>query len=536
MATLLEVSDLRTHIDSGGQAVKAVDGVSFTVDAGQIVGLVGESGSGKTMTAMSIAGLLPAAARVVSGSITLDGQDLVGLSAEEMRRVRADSLGLVFQNPSSSLNPTMTIGAQIIEALSVHERLGRAAARRRAAEILERVGIPQATTRLGYYPHQLSGGLCQRVMIGMALVGDPKLLIADEPTTALDVSIQAQILDLLDSLRAEFTMSVLLVTHDLSVVAERAEQVLVMHDGLLVEAGPTSEVFTAPSEPYTRSLLAAMPRRSPSARSRLDKSDVLVRVSTVSKSFRTPGRVFRRGNEVRAVNAVSVDVRRGRTLGVVGESGSGKTTLARMMVGLERPDDGSITVDGVDIARLSGVDLRRHRRDVQLVFQDPYSSLDPHLRVSEVITEPLAIHRIGTRAERRAQVAGLLEEVGLEPAIAQRRSTELSGGQRQRVGIARALALNPKLVVADEPVSALDVSVQATILALLKSLQDRRGLTYVFISHDLSVIRALADQVAVMRHGEIVEYGDAEQIYRAPTHPYTIDLLRAVPAMIESAT
>jgi peptide/nickel transport system ATP-binding protein len=525
---LLAVADLRTSVRNR----PVVDGVSFTVEEGQTVGLVGESGSGKTMTGMSIAGLLPAAARVVAGSIQLDGQELVGLPAERMRAIRADKLGLVFQNPMTSLNPTMSVGAQVTEAIRVREGGTGAAARQRAVEILDLVGVPAPSTRLGYYPHQLSGGLCQRVVIGMALVGSPRLLIADEPTTALDVSIQAQILDLIDSLRQRFSMGVLLVTHDLAVIAERTERVLVMRDGSIVEAGATASVFAQPAHPYTRELLAAVSR--PAVARPVHEADTAVEIAHVVKTFAAPGRLRSRQAPTRAVDDVSLQVRRGQTLGVVGESGSGKTTLARMIVGLERPDSGRVVVSGVDVARLSGAALRRHRRDVQLVFQDPYSSLDPHLRVGEVIAEPLAIHGVGTRQERRVRVAELLAEVGLAPELAARRCTELSGGQRQRVGIARALALNPAVVVADEPVSALDVSVQATILTLLRSLQERRGLTYVFISHDLSVVRHVADQIAVMRHGKVVEYGSAEQVYSAPTHPYTVDLLKAVPSMVRT--
>jgi oligopeptide/dipeptide ABC transporter ATP-binding protein len=601
--SLLAVSDLRTEISTGHTVVRPVDGVSLDVAPGEVVGLVGESGSGKSMTGMSVMGLLPKGGRIVSGSITLDGRELTGLEEREMRKIRGAEVAMVFQDPMSSLNPTMTIGRQIAEAVMLHRKVGRRAATERAVEVLRLVGMPRPATRLGDYPHQLSGGMRQRVMIAMALACEPRVLIADEPTTALDVTIQAQILDLLGSLRDRLNMGVLLVTHDMGVIAERVDRVLVMYAGRIVESGPTASLFAEPRHPYTEALLASIPKldqdkneelqsipgrppepahpprgcrfasrcrystdtcrendpvlepvgavhtyacffpRSASNReliearrgSRTERSAApseapLLELKDVYKEFPLSGGLLRpKAGPVQAVSGVTFEVRTGETFALVGESGCGKTTLGRMIVSLERPTSGSISFDGTAMDSMSGGRLRRRRRDVQLIFQDSAAALDPRMTVGACLAEPLQIQGIGDRGARMIRVHELLDQVGLPRSAVDRRPHEFSGGQRQRVGIARALALQPRLVVADEPVSALDVSIQSQVLNLMKSLQDDLGLTYVVISHDLSVVRYLADRVGVMYLGKLVEVGRADQVYASPAHPYTDLLLKAIP-------
>jgi peptide/nickel transport system ATP-binding protein len=621
VASLLEVEDLRTHIRMRKTTVQAVDGVSFTIQPGETVGLVGESGCGKTMTGLSVMRLLPPGGRVVGGSIRLEGRELTALSDSEMRRVRGDDVAMVFQDPMTSLDPTMTVGDQIAEAVRIHRSASRKEALGRAAEVLALVGMPRPLERLRSYPHQLSGGLRQRVMIAIALACEPKLLIADEPTTALDVTIQAQILELLDDLKARLGMGMLLITHDMGVIAGRADRVMVMYAGRIIESGPAEAIFHRMRHPYTHALLESIPdvvtgrdhvlysipglppdlsrppgncRFAPRCRyaqprcleedpplvaadlthhyacfypvnaeqagitrataltsalpreaadgDRAPRSagqavaaagpaaEPLLVAEHVVKEFPiTRGVLQRRVGSVKAVSDVSFEVSRGETFGLVGESGCGKTTLGRLIVALDKPDSGSIRFDGVEVSRLTGRALRERRRDLQLIFQDPYSSLDPRMRVISILREPMTAQRIGTRKEQEARIRELLSEVGLMPRAMELYPHEFSGGQRQRIGFARALTLEPRLIVADEPVSALDVSIQSQVLNLMRRLQGQRELTYVIISHDLSVVRYLADRVGVMYLGKLVEIGPSAEIYERPAHPYTAALLQAVP-------
>jgi oligopeptide/dipeptide ABC transporter ATP-binding protein len=596
---LLRVEGLRTDIAGRHRVVHAVDGVDLSVRAGETVGLVGESGSGKTMTALSVVGLLPAGGHVAGGRIIFGGTDLVTAGVPELRRVRGGQIGFVFQDPMTSLNPTMTIGRQIAEVVREHKGGSWRAALRRSLDVLGLVGVPAPRERVDQYPHQLSGGLRQRVMIAIALACEPKLLIADEPTTALDVTIQDQILRLLDDLKSRLAMGLLLVTHDLGVIADRADRVEVMYAGRIVESADTGSLFSQMRHPYTEALLQAMPTRHtdpnlplysipglppdlaaplrgcrfaprcryattecrdtepaltaegshqfacyhprPPARaaavaapaaaaSRTSELPPLVQVRNVVREFPVrSGLLGGRSRSVKAVSDISLDIRAGETLGLVGESGCGKTTLGRMLVALDKPDAGSIVVDGQRLSALRAGQLRRFRRDLQMVFQDPHASLDPTKRVSSLVSEPLRIQKVGDSGERAERVRHLIEVVGLSPSTLRRYPHEFSGGQRQRIGLARALALNPRLLVADEPVSALDVSVQAQILNLMRDLRAEFALTYVFISHDLSVIRYIADRIAVMYLGKIVEVGPAADLFRAPAHPYTRGLLETVP-------
>ncbi len=635
MTTLLEVEDLRTRIRLRSGTVHAVDRLSFEVEAGETVGIVGESGCGKTMAAMSIMRLLPRGAYLASGAIRFAGRDLVGLSDEQIRHVRGNEIGIVFQDPMTSLNPTMTIGRQIAEAVTIHRDVSDAAAMDRVVETLEMVGLPRPAERVRDYPHQLSGGLRQRVMIAMALACEPKLLIADEPTTALDVTIQAQILRLLDDIKRELGMGIILITHDMGVIAGRTDRVVVMYAGRKVETASTPELFANVRHPYTEALLASIPkldqdksqdlysipglppdlRRPPHAcrfaprcvfatdrcrsedpplagedpdhpyacfhprrssateSTRLgaaliaeaERSEALVdaygkeiellvtspaapatngsngagsangeailEFQDVFKEFTvTAGAILRRRiGTLHAVSGVGLAVRRGETFGLVGESGCGKTTLGRLGVALDAPTRGRVLFNGIDLGTLKGGSLRRLRQDLQFMFQDPYASLDPRMRVKEIISEPLDIARRGSSAERVQTVRQLLDEVGLAHDAMDRYPHEFSGGQRQRLGLARALALNPSVIVADEPVSALDVSIQSQILNLMKRVQASHNLTYIVISHDLSVVRYLADRIGVMYLGKLVEVGPGSDIYDRPAHPYTAGLLEAIP-------
>jgi oligopeptide/dipeptide ABC transporter ATP-binding protein len=651
---VLEVENLRTEFRLREGPVRAVDGVSFTVQAGECIGLVGESGCGKSTTGLSIMKLLPNVGHVVGGSINLLGRDLGPLSEKQMQHVRGNDVAMIFQDPMTSLNPTWTIGRQIAEAYQLHNAVTQREATVRAREVLELVGLPRPAERLNAYPYQLSGGLRQRVMIAMALVNSPKLLIADEPTTALDVTIQAQILDLIDNLRRDFEMAVILITHDLGVIAARANRVMVMYAGKIAEGSETEELFGSMRHPYTEALFRSIPRfdqdrtralfsipgvppdlmypppgcrfaprcrnaqprctqeepllapetggngsrpgagtehtetptlphairagehvyacfypvdpsasdqeleaeaspvtlglvdadvgidaprpislveQPPSPVEQVTGRDVLLRLDDIYKDFPvTAGAVLQRKiGTVKAVSGVSFDVHRGETFGLVGESGCGKTTIGWLVTALHRPTSGEIRFDGQDIARLRGRELRRSRRNLQLMFQDPYASLDPRMRVGPTIKEPLNIQQVGSRSDREKRVAELLAEVGLSPKAAGLYPHEFSGGQRQRIGLARALALNPKLIVADEPVSALDVSIQAQILNLMRSLQNAHELTYIVISHDLAVVRYLADTIGVMYLGKLVEIGPATEVYERPAHPYTRGLIDAVP-------
>ena len=630
---LLEVDDLKTRIRLRSGTVRAVDGLSFDIESGETVGIVGESGCGKTMAAMSIMRLLPRGGYIAEGAIRFLGRDLVGLTDTEIRKVRGNEIGMVFQDPMTSLNPTMTIGRQIAEAVSIHRNVSERAAMMRATETLEMVGLPRPHERLRDYPHQLSGGLRQRVMIAIALACDPKLLIADEPTTALDVTIQAQILELLDRIKRELGTGIILITHDMGVIAGRADRVLVMYAGRKIETAETVELFKNVRHPYTEALLASIPqldqdksqelysipglppdlRRLPVAcrfaprcafasdrcrtddpplggddphhpyacfhprraaasdmgklgarllaeaeknktlmatfgnelelldtgsepapaasRPPTDSPELILEFQAVSKEFPvTAGAILRRRiATLHAVTDVELGVRRGETFGLVGESGCGKTTLGRMGVALELPTRGRVVFNGIDLNTVSGARFRELRRDLQFMFQDPYASLDPRMRVKEIVSEPLDIARRGSRAERVDTVRRLLGEVGLAHDAIDRYPHEFSGGQRQRLGLARALALNPKLIVADEPVSALDVSIRSQILNLMKRLQASHDLTYIVISHDLSVVRYLADRIGVMYLGKLVEVGVANDIYETPAHPYTAGLLEAIP-------
>jgi microcin C transport system ATP-binding protein len=528
---LLAVRDLDVTFAGRGGAppVAAVRGLSFTLDRGETLALVGESGSGKSVTALSLMQLLPypAAAHGPRSSIRLAGEDeLIGAPPALLRRVRGGRMAMIFQEPMTSLNPLHTLERQIAESLFVHKRLGALAARRRTIELLRLVGLPDAEHRLGAYPHQLSGGQRQRVMIAMAIASNPDILIADEPTTALDVTIQAHILQLLKDLKERFGMALLLITHDLTIVRKMAERVLVMTDGRAVESGPVAEIFARPRHPYTQRLLTAQPKgRAPPA----DPAAPPVAEADGLKVWFAirRGALRRVRGHVKAVDGVTLSVRAGTTLGVVGESGSGKTTLGLALLRLTAAE-GRIRFAGRDISGLGERQLRPLRREMQIVFQDPFSSLSPRLSVAQIVEEGVRVHHLaGNAAERRRLIERALAEVGLDPGAADRYPHEFSGGQRQRIAIARALVLKPRFVVLDEPTSALDMSVQAQIVDLLRELQVRHGLAYLFISHDLRVVRALAHEIMVMKDGHIVEAGSAERIIGAPEHPYTRELMAA---------
>jgi peptide/nickel transport system ATP-binding protein len=623
--SVLEIRDLHAEIRLRGSTVRAVDGVSLQVSEGETLGLVGESGCGKTMLGNSIIRLLPPGGLITGGEVLLNGRDLTGLPKAEIRKVRGGEIGMVFQDPMTSLDPTMPIGRQIAESVQQHKGVSRKEGLQRAAEVLALVGMPRPAERVSDYPHQLSGGLRQRVMIAMALANEPKLLIADEPTTALDVTIQAQILDLIDSLKQRLNMAVILITHDLGVIAERADNTYVMYAGRIVEHASTASLFGGMRHPYTEALLASIPKVDQDARHPLysipglppeltgtltgcrfaarcryaqpdcresdpalsgadaahefacfhptatSSDDVaavdrlgaaeaeaggpdprsvppvlavserapaaagpdavpLLELAGVFKEFPvTSGVLQRRTGSVKAVTDVSIEVRPGETFGLVGESGCGKTTIGRMMVALERPTAGRVVFDGHDLGALNSRQVRSLRSDLQLVFQDPYASLDPRMRVGTILREPLAIQNIGSHSEQRRRAEELLDEVGLGHGALDRFPHEFSGGQRQRIGLARALALNPRLIVADEPVSALDVSIRSQILNLMKRLQADHALTYLIISHDLSVVRYMADRIGVMYLGRLVEIGSVADVYERPAHPYTAGLLASIP-------
>ena len=527
---LLEVRNLSVTFAGRGGAkpVEAVKGVSFSLDRGETLALVGESGSGKSVTALSVLQLLsyPVAVHGPGSSIRFAGEELVGAVPERLRRVRGDRVAMVFQEPMTSLNPLHTLEKQIAETLLIHRHMSGVAARRRTLELLRLVGLPDAENRLDAYPHQLSGGQRQRVMIAMAIANEPDILIADEPTTALDVTIQAHILQLLKDLRDRFGMALLLITHDLAIVRKMADHVCIMTQGEIVEAGATTEIFARPRHPYTRRLLAAEPKgraapADPTAPELMGADDIKV-------WFPIRRGVLRRiGGYVKAVDGVSLAVRTGTTLGVVGESGSGKTTLGLALLRLTEAE-GHIRFAAQDIAVLGQRQLRPLRREMQVVFQDPFSSLSPRLSVAQIVEEGLKVHRLAANpAQRGRLIETALVEVGLDPEAAERYPHEFSGGQRQRIAIARALVLKPRFVVLDEPTSALDMSVQAQIVELLRELQTRHGLAYLFISHDLRVVRALAHEILVMKDGKIVEAGPTDQVMTRPEHPYTRALMAA---------
>ena len=600
-ANLLDIENLAVRFDLPTETIRAVSGVSLTVAPSETFALVGESGSGKSVSMLSVMGLLPSPPATVSGSIRLEGREVIGMPARELRQFRGRDVAMVFQEPMSSLNPVHRVGRQIGESLRIHRGFTKAEARRRAIELLDRVGIPSAAARVDDYPHEFSGGMRQRAMIAMALACEPKLLIADEPTTALDVTVQAQIVDLVREVQDEYRLAVVWITHDLGVVAEIADRVAVMYAGRIAEIGPAHEIYRSTRHPYTSGLLRSIPRLDRPATTRLAEipgaplrvaeqlrgcpfdarcplagegcsetlpeleevgpdrhgsacihhhqmgdapdlwsegsvpeghtvsgqdGDVVVSVRGLKVHFP----VFRglgrsRSTAIRAVDGVDLDVRRGQTIGVVGESGCGKTTLGRALVALVRPTAGTIDINGEPIDPRSG----RHRRVVQMIFQDPFSAMNPGMRVGDVIAEPLRIHRLGTADEIRERVSELLAQVGLPSDAGRRHPHEFSGGQRQRIAVARALAADPEVIICDEPVSSLDVSVQAQVVNLLADVQAATGMALVFIAHDLAVVRHVSHEVAVMYLGEIVERAPRDRIYKAPLHPYTKALLAAVP-------
>ncbi|NKN39376.1 ABC transporter ATP-binding protein [Agrobacterium sp. a22-2] len=552
---VLSVKNLTTSFRIGDHWRPVVRNVSFDIAPRETVAIVGESGSGKSVTSLSIMQLLPKNASKIEGSIKLNGRELLTLDSESMRKVRGNDISMIFQEPMTSLNPIFTIGDQIAEALTCHTDLSRAAARAEGIRLLEKVRIPNAKGRFDEYPHQFSGGMRQRVMIAMALASKPKLLIADEPTTALDVTIQGQILDLVKILQEEEGMSVLFITHDMGVVAEVADRTIVMFRGEAVESGPTDDIFHRGQHPYTRALLSAVPRLGsmegrqrpmrfpvidiatgatlePEAESGvldIGKRPILeVRNLTTRFDIRS-GLLGRKSGAVHAVENVSFDLRPGETLALVGESGCGKSTTGRSITRLVEPTSGSIALDGFDVVNLGRTDLRKMRRSVQMVFQDPFASLDPRMSVGAAVMEPYIEHGLGTKRQAREKAANLLERVGLSADMMRRYPHEFSGGQRQRIAIARSLILDPKVIVADEAVSALDVSIKAQVCNLLLDLQQSFNLAYLFISHDMAVVERVSHRVAVMYLGEIVEIGPRQAVFENPQHPYTKKLMAAVP-------
>ncbi|WP_089177389.1 ABC transporter ATP-binding protein [Bosea sp. AS-1] len=552
---ILSVSNLSTSFRVEGQWKSVVRNVSFDIMPKETLAVVGESGSGKSVTALSIMRLNPPASSKIEGSIKLNGKELLTLPDSEMRHIRGNEIAMIFQEPMTSLNPVLTIGFQIAEALILHRGLSRSEAEAETIRLLEKVRIPAAKSRFHEYPHRFSGGMRQRVMIAMALACKPKLLIADEPTTALDVTIQAQILELIKQLQDEEGMSVLFITHDMGVVAEIADRTVVMYNGEQVETGSTDDIFRNPQKPYTKSLLSAVPKlgsmigkarpmRFPVVDRATGESDVPAEVPDTVKAAERPvlevsglttrfeirgGLLSSVRGRVHAVENVSFSLKAGETLALVGESGCGKSTTGRSVMRLIEPLAGSVLLDGVDVLKLNQHDLREQRKRMQMIFQDPFASLNPRMNVGTAIAEPLIINNLASRSEARDKVADLLKRVGLLPEMANRFPHEFSGGQRQRVCIARALAVEPRLIVADEAVSALDVSVKAQVVNLMLDLQARMGLGYLFISHDMAVVERVSHRVAVMYLGEIVEIGPREAIFENPQHPYTKRLLAAVP-------
>ncbi|TYC60713.1 ABC transporter ATP-binding protein [Rhodobacterales bacterium] len=535
---VLSVRDLKTAVATPQGQKLVVDGLSFDLHEGETLCIAGESGSGKSMTALSIMGLLPEPmAKVAEGEITLDDRDLTKIGEREMRSVRGDDIAMIFQEPMTSLNPVLTIGRQLREAVLAHEPVSRGVAQQRVLEAMRAVRLSEPERRLKQYPHELSGGMRQRVMIAMALACHPKVLIADEPTTALDVTIQAQILQLMRDLQKETGTAIILITHDMGVVAEMADRVIVMQQGKIVEDNAVKPLFAAPRDPYTAELLAAVPKlgamagKDPANAHLTDGAGTKVlEVDDLTVRFDLKGGALNRVvSRVHAVEGVSFELSRGETLGLVGESGCGKSTIGKALMNLV-PWEGSIRVGGHHImhSRTAQSD-KAFRRDLQMVFQDPYASLDPRMTVGELVGEPLIIHGIAKGQDLQDRVAGLFRRVGLTPDQMKRHPHEFSGGQRQRICIARALALAPKAIIADESVSALDVSVQAQVLDLLKELQDEMGLAYLFISHDMAVVEQVSHRVAVMYLGQIVEMGTRRQIFENPQHAYTKKLMRAVP-------
>jgi oligopeptide/dipeptide ABC transporter ATP-binding protein len=599
----LEVTDLTTHIELSRSVVKAVGNVDISIAPSETLGLVGESGCGKSMLGLSVLGLLPPGGHIVGGSIKVEGREVVGLPESELRKMRGNDVAMIFQDSQSSLNPTKSIGEQVAEPVRLHRHASKDEAEARALEMLQLVGLPQPRERLKAYPHELSGGQRQRVMIAIALANEPRVLLADEPTTALDVTIQAQILSLLDDLRDRLGMATLLVTHDMGVVAGRTSRINVMYAGRIVETAPTNRLFAAMRHPYTQGLLGSIPRlesdntkalvsipglppdltnpppgcrfaprcarataqcvaeepplsgddpehqfacwhpvdgpirsrpelpKSHAARIREESQNGhLLEIKDVVREYPiTAGLLQRQVASVKAVSGVNLHVDVGETLGLVGESGCGKTTLGKLIVGVEKPDGGKITLNGKEVFRLHGRSLRKARKDLQMMFQDPYASLDPRMRVSAILREPLIIQGVGSHKEQDERVQRMLEEVGLPPRAVERYPHEFSGGQRQRIALARALMLEPKVMVADEPVSALDVSIRSQVLNLMKRLQAEHNMASVVISHDLAVVKYLADRIGVMYLGKLVELGSGDDVYTRPAHPYTEALIKTIP-------
>ena len=567
---LLEIDNLKTWFHTRNGVVKAVDDISFTVDKGEVLGIVGESGSGKSVTVHTLMGLVPQPpGRIEGGTATFGETDLLNTSTATQRALRGKRIAMIFQDPMTSLNPYLRISEQLIEPLLIHGLADRETALKKGVAMLEKVGILDAAERVHSYPHEFSGGMRQRVMIAMALITDPEVLIADEPTTALDVTVQAQILRLLKELQADLGVSVIFITHDLGVIAELADRVVVMYRGHIVEQGDVLSIYDHPQHPYTKGLLACRPRlestfkvlptvsdyldeaevdgrmvlsENPDAAAhieslqqvadpKIDENDLHLEVNDLQVHFPERAGIFSAPKGVvKAVDGISFTVARGSTLGLVGESGCGKTTTGRAILNLVAPTAGSVQFAGQEIAGFDAAAMLPLRKQMQIIFQDPYSSLNPRLTIEQALTEPMAVHGIGRQhAERRDRAAALLNEVGLEARFLRRYPHEFSGGQRQRICVARALSLEPEFIVCDEAVSAMDVSVQAQVLNLLKELQLRRNLTYIFISHDLSVVKFMADTMAVMEGGRIIEQGRAEEVYANPSEAYTRRLIDAIP-------
>ena len=542
--TLIEINNLKTSFGSGDSQINVVDNVSFKIERGETFVLLGESGSGKSITALSIMRLLPPAARIRHGEVILNGKNLFKLSENKMRDVRGAGIGMIFQEPQSSLNPVLTAGQQISETLYRHKKLSKRDCTKRSIELLDAVGIPEPDRRINEYPHQFSGGMKQRIMIAMALAGEPDLLIADEPTTALDVTIQAQVLDLLRKLQKETGMAILFITHDLGVTSQMADHVAVMRQGKIVEAKDKQSLFDHPEHPYTLQLFNAIPswekRQSENNELEVDRSDEngLLKVRDLKVYYPIRKGLFKKiVGHVRAVDGVTINVHAGETVAVVGESGSGKTTMGKGILRLLQTTDGEVMFQGEDLSHLDAAALRKKRSEIQIVFQDPYSSMNPRMMIRDILQEGMLAQGIGETKQIRNQLAAeLLEQVGLLPEHLLRYPHEFSGGQRQRICIARALAVNPKLIICDEPTSALDVSVQAQILALLRKLQKEYQLAYLFITHNISVVEYIAHYVAVMYQGKIVEQGEVEQVLKNPQNQYTKELLSAVPRIKYTGT
>jgi ABC-type glutathione transport system ATPase component len=523
---LLTVDNLEISFVTRNGTHKAVDGVSFTVEEKKITAIIGESGSGKSVSCYAMMGLIPSPPGVIDGGQAwFDGRDLLTMTESDLRAIRGKDIAMIFQDPMTCLNPYMTVGEQLIEPLTLHRKVSKTAARTRAIELLDEVGIRQAASAMDRYPHEFSGGMRQRVMIAMALINEPRLLIADEPTTALDVTIQAQILQLIADLQKKRDIGVLFISHDLAVVADIADSIIVMEQGKVVESGSPDDIFNHASHPYTQKLLAAIPRGERTAQ-RID-TEPLIRVRDLHTYFYPVGK----DAPVKAVDNVSLDIRRGEVLGLVGESGSGKSTLGRSILRLAPITQGTITFDGTDVTCLEGKALKLFRRRMQMIFQDPFASLNPRMTVYDTLAEPLLLHRICDRKALDVTIKSLMDDVGLAHSFVRKYPHEFSGGQRQRIAIGRALATKPEFIVADEPVSALDVTIQAQILDLLKALGREYGLTMLFVSHDMAVIRHIADRVVVMYHGHVVEQGDTCSVFDHPQEAYTQALLQSIPGI-----